>query len=140
VIRAFFLGIVLLAASYAACGAEVSDRDATAIRAVVSEQLDAFARDDARRAFSLATEGIRARFGSAEAFMAMVRSDYAVVYRPRKVEFDKPAVIDGAVMQPVKMIDAQGTAWIAVYPMQRLANGRWRINGCQVARLAERQV
>jgi hypothetical protein len=140
VIRALFLGVVLLAASYVACGAGVSDRDAAAIRAVVSEQLDAFARDDARRAFSLATQGIRAQFGSAEAFMAMVRSDYAVVYRPRKVEFDKPAVIDGAVMQPVKMIDAQGTAWIAVYPMQRQANGRWRINGCQVARLAERQV
>ena len=139
-IRAFLLGFVLLAASFVASAAVVSDKDAAAIRAVVSEQLDAFARDDGRRAFALATEGIRARFGSAEAFMAMVRSDYAVVYRPRNVEFEKPAVIDGAVMQPVRMIDAEGAAWIALYPMERQANGRWRINGCQVARLAGRQV
>jgi hypothetical protein len=140
VIRAVLLAFALLTASYAACGAEVSRRDAAAIRAVVSDQLDAFARDDARRAFSLATEGIRAHFGTAEAFMAMVRSDYAVVYRPRKVEFDKPVVIEGEVMQPVRMIDGQGAAWIALYPMERQANGRWRINGCQVARLAGRQV
>jgi hypothetical protein len=140
VIRAVLLGFVLLAASYAACGAEVSREDAAAIRAVVSEQLDAFARDDGRRAFSLATEGIRARFGTAEAFMAMVRSDYAVVYRPRNVEFDKAVVMDGKIMQPVRMIDAQGAAWIALYPMERQANGRWRINGCQVARLAAQQV
>jgi hypothetical protein len=102
---------------------------------VITEQLDAFARDDAPRAFSLATPAIRARFGTPEAFLDMVRTDYAAVYRPRSVEFDESVVIEGEVMQPVRMIDAHGAAWIALYPMERQADGTWRINGCQLARI-----
>ena len=138
--RSFLLALCFLGASASADAADVSTADAAAIRAVVSQQLDAFARDDARRAFGLATNGIRARFGTAEAFLAMVRADYPVVYRPRQVEFEKPVVIEGEIMQPVRMTDADGAAWMALYPMQRQANGTWRINGCQLARLGGRQV
>ena len=53
------------------------------MRAVIEAQLDAFRKDDAARAFSLATPGIREAFGSLENFMNMVRSAYAVVYRRR---------------------------------------------------------
>jgi hypothetical protein len=139
-IRAFLLVLAFAGVSFSASAAEISRTDAAAIRAVVEQQLDAFARDDARRAFALATSGIRARFGTAEAFMAMVRADYPVVYRPRRVDFDKPVVLEGEIMQPVRMIDAEGATWMALYPMQRQANGSWRINGCQLARLAGRQV
>jgi hypothetical protein len=139
-IRAFLLALAFVGVSFSASAAEISSTDAAAIRAVVEQQLDAFARDDARRAFALATSGIRARFGTAEAFMAMVRADYPVVYRPRRVDFDKPVVLEGEIMQPVRMIDAEGATWMALYPMQRQANGGWRINGCQLARLAGRQV
>jgi hypothetical protein len=38
------------------------------------------------------------------------------------------------------MIDAAGAAWIALYPMQGQANCAWRINGCQLANVAGRQV
>ena len=129
-----------LALSLVAAAADVTRKDAEAIRAVVSEQLDAFARDDAPRAFALATDGIRARFGTAEAFIAMVRAEYPVVYRPRNIEFDQPVVIENEIMQPVRMIDAEGAAWVALYPMARQPNGLWRINGCQLARLGGRQV
>jgi hypothetical protein len=139
-IRSFLFALLFLGISFSSSAAEISTADAAAIRAVVEQQLDAFARGDARRAFALATNGIRARFGNAEAFMAMVRADYPVVYRPRRVDFDKPAVIEGEIMQPVRMIDADGAAWIALYPMQRQPNGGWRINGCQLARLTGRQV
>jgi hypothetical protein len=118
--------------------AEVSADDSAAIRAVITEQLDAFARDDAARAFALATPGIRARFDTPEAFLEMVRTAYPVVYRPRSVEFDASVIIEGEIMQPVRMIDAQGAAWIALYPMERQANGTWRINGCQLARITGR--
>lgn len=138
--RLLIAALVLLAASLAAWATEVTSADAAAIRAVVQRQLDAFARDDARRAFSLATSGIRARFATAEAFMAMVRADYAVVYRPKRVDFEKPVVIEGEIVQPVRMIDAEGVAWIAVYPMERQTNGAWRINGCQLAKMGGRQV
>lgn len=139
-IRSFLLALLFVGIPFPGSAAEISTTDAAAIRAVVEQQLDAFARDDARRAFGLATSGIRARFGNAEAFMAMVRAEYPVVYRPRRVDFENPVVIEGEIMQPVRMIDAEGAAWIALYPMQRQSNGVWRINGCQLARLTGRQV
>jgi len=102
---------------------------------VITEQLDAFAHDDAPRAFSLATTGIQAQFGTPQVFIDMVRSAYPVVYRSKTVQFEKPALVDGEVIQPVRMTDAEGRAFIAHYSMQRQANGSWRINGCQLARL-----
>ena len=131
--RAFLLAVML----YTACAAaDIENRDAQAIRDVVSEQLDAFARDDATRAFSYATPEIRSQFGTADAFMTMVRKSYPAVYRPRSVQFEKPANIAGEIIQPVRLTDAEGRAWLALYPMQRDRNGTWRINGCQLARAA----
>ncbi len=114
--------------------------DARAVRAVIEAQLDAFRKDDAAGAFSLATPGIRETFGSPENFMNMVRSSYAVVYRPTSVAFEAPVVIDGQIVQPVRMTDAEGRAWLAVYPMQRQPDGSWRTNGCQLGRLSGEQV
>ena len=134
-IRPFLLALLLVGASTALPAAEVAREDALAIRAVITEQLDAFTRDDAPRAFSLATTGIRAQFGTPDAFMNMVRSAYPVVYRRKTVQFEQPVVVEGEIIQPVRMTDAEGRAWIALYPMQREAAGGWRINGCQLARL-----
>ena len=113
----------------------VSPADAKAVRAVIEAQLDAFRRDDAARAFSLATPGIRETFRSAENFLAMVRASYAAVYRPKSVLFETPQLIDGELLQPVRLTDAEGRAWIAIYPMQRQPDGSWRTNGCRLARL-----
>ena len=118
----------------------VAPADARAVREVIEAQLEAFRRDDAERAFSLASPGIRERFGSAENFMEMVRRSYAVVYRPRSVNFDPPAVLEGQVVQPVHLTDDKGRAWLAVYPMQRQPDGSWRTDGCQLGRLAGLQI
>jgi hypothetical protein len=113
----------------------LSAADARAVREVIEAQLDAFRRDDAPRAFSYASTGIRATFRTPEIFIEMVRTSYAVVYRPRSVRFERPVLIDGEVVQPVLMTDAEGRAWLALYPMQREADAGWRINGCRLARL-----
>lgn len=134
VIRSFLLALLLFGFAAASAAAEVSAEDAQAIRAVISEQLDAFARDDAARAFSLATSGIRSRFGTPEVFMEMVRNEYPVVYRPKSVRFDPPELIEDQVVQPVKMTDAAGRQWLAIYPMLR-EGGRWRTNGCLLQKL-----
>ena len=110
------------------------------MREVIEAQLDAFKKDDAARAFSLATAAIRERFGSADNFLEMVRTSYAVVYRPRSVLFEAPVLIDGEVVQPVRMTDAEGRGWIALYPMQRQPDGSWRTNGCQLGRLAGQEI
>jgi hypothetical protein len=130
--RALLCALLLFAAG--APAAEVSKEDAAAIRKVISDQIDAFAHDDGPRAFSLATAGIRAQFGTPEVFMDMVRSQYAVVYRPKSVQFQAAEIVDGQVVQPVRMTDSDGQVWLAIYPMLR-EGGRWRTNGCLLHRL-----
>lgn len=134
-VRSLLVALLFLGCTVASPAADLSAADASAIRAVITEQLDAFAHDDAARAFALATGGIRERFGSPERFIDMVRTGYPVVYRPKSVQFEKPAVIDGEIIQPVRMTDADGEAWVAFYPMQRQPDGRWRINGCQLEKV-----
>lgn len=136
VLAAVVLALAPLLAGAQAVSPAVSPTDARAVRQVIEAQLDAFKRDDAPRAFSYAAPGIRQIFGTPENFMAMVRNSYAVVYRPQTVAFDAPVVIGGDVVQPVRLTDAEGRAWIALYPMLREPDGTWRINGCQLGRLA----
>jgi hypothetical protein len=139
-LRILLVCLAILAPAGAVAQAPVAPSDAQAIRAVIEAQLDAFRKDDAARAFSLATPGIRETFGSAERFMEMVRGSYAAVYRPANVTFEAPAGIDGLVVQPVRLTDAQGRVWIALYPMQRQPDGSWRTNGCQLSRIPGQQI
>ena len=135
------LWIVLAAlVSFAAVAGDISPSDARAMRAIIEAQLDAFRQNDAKRAFSYAAVGIQEVFGTAESFIEMVRTSYPVVYRPNSVQFDPPVIIDGQVVQPVRMTDAEGRAWLAIYPMQRHPDGGWRINGCQLGRLVGREI
>ena len=120
----------------AACAQEarIGSRDAAAIQAVIRAQLDAFAGDDANRAFAYATPGIRRVFGSAENFLIMVKHSYPVVYRPASVIFLRPEADAGEVLQPVRMTDADGLVWLALYSMQHQTDGAWLTNGCRLVR------
>src|SRR2546422_10585958 len=112
------LGALLLASAPHLAPAQdaVPPGDARPVRPVVEAQLDAFRRDDAARAFSYATPGIRELFGSPETFMEMVKSSYPVVYRPRNVVFEEPTMAGSDLVQPVRMTDADGRGWLALYP------------------------
>lgn len=139
-LHTLFALALLLGPSQAPAQPTLASADAKAVREVIEAQLDAFRKDDAAKAFSLATPGIRETFGSPERFMDMVRSSYAVVYRPSSVAFEAPVILEGQVVQAVRMTDAQGRAWIALYPMERQPDGQWRTNGCQLARLPGQQI
>ncbi|MES2423955.1 MAG: DUF4864 domain-containing protein [Pseudomonadota bacterium] len=102
------------------------------IRTVVQAQLDAFAKNDAKRAFSYAAPDIRKLFGSPERFFTMVQVGYPVVHRPRSVTFLKPEMVDGEVLQPVQMTDENGQPWLATYLMKQQKDKSWRIGGCTV--------
>ena len=110
----------------------VPEADARAARTVVSAQLDAFAKDDAKRAFSYAAPSIRAMFGTPERFVAMVRTGYPVVYRAAGVTFLVPLQIDGELVQAVHLTDGAGALWLATYRLERQADSTWRIAGCDV--------
>ena len=99
---ALLFPLLLLLAPAPGSGQSVPAADARAVRAVIEAQLEAFRRDDAPRAFSYAAPGIRDSFGTPEKFMAMVREQYAVVYRPRSVSFEEPVIVGEDLVQPVR--------------------------------------
>jgi Domain of unknown function (DUF4864) len=116
----------------AASAAVLAESDARAVRAVIEAQLDAFAADDAERAYSYASATIRSQFGDATTFMDMVRSGYPMVVRPATVTFFQPSVEDGTVLQRVQLRDRAGRLWQATYQLLQQAAVGWRINGCVV--------
>jgi hypothetical protein len=106
--------------------------ETAAMRAIVQAQLDAFAADDAKRAFSHAAPAIREMFATPDRFLAMVRSGYPVVYRPARVTFLHPLRIEGRWVQGVHLTDAAGDLWLATYRLERQPDESWRISGCDV--------
>ena len=121
-----------LGASAPARAEPVSAADARAVKAIVGAQLDAFAADDAKRAFSYAAPSIRSMFGTPERFIAMVRAGYPVVYRPAAVTFLLPLQVEGHLFQGVHLTDAAGALWLATYRLERQPDGSLRIAGCDV--------
>ena len=107
----------------------ISPTDRTAVQAVIQSQLAAFQRDDGAAAFSYAAPAIQRKFGDAERFMAMVRSGYAAVHRPREVEMRRLRAEGDALLQEVLFVGPDGQPVLAVYRMERQADGAWRIAG-----------
>jgi hypothetical protein len=104
----------------------------TAIKKAISQQLAALRAGDGERAFGYASPGIQAQFGDAQTFMEMVRSSYSQLLGARYSEFLEGAVIDGVIVQPLRLIAPDNTVLVALYTMERQKRG-WRISGCQLA-------
>lgn len=126
------LGSVLSAARADEAPSALPAGDREAIHGVIQHQLNAFRADDAGTAFGDASPGIQGLFGDAANFMAMVRSGYAPVYRPRSATFGSLVEIDGRTVQKVHLIGPDGKPALALYYMEREADGTWKIDGCQL--------
>ena len=107
--------------------------DWSAIRRMIDDQRKALKSGDARKAFSFASPGIRAQFGTPETFLAMVRNGYGALIAARYVVFLDGAVIDGAVIQPLRLVAPDNSVQVALYTMEKQKDGRWRIAGCVLA-------
>jgi hypothetical protein len=104
-----------------------------AIRKVISDQLAALRAGDADTAFGYASPGIRAQFGDAANFIAMVREAYSALIEARYTEFLEGAVIDGVIVQPLRLIAPDNSVQVALYTVERQPGRGWRITGCQIA-------
>ena len=124
--------VALLLSATPARAQSLTDADKMHIRDIVEAQLNAFKADDAALAYSFASPAIQAKAGSPTAFMAMVRSSYEPVYRPRAVFFQNITMMNGVPAQRVLLMDQNGAPVLAVYPMERQPDGSWRINGCML--------
>ena len=125
-----FLAVIALLACLSAPAAHAGEADRPAIQGVITQQLDAFRRNDADAAYALASPGIQAAFGDPVSFLAMVAHGYLPVYRPRSAEFSTYTEEDGMPVQLVEMIGPDGLAYTARYTMERQPDGSWRISGC----------
>lgn len=129
--RRFTLALALAAAMIA--GPAAAQNEADDIRAVISEQIEAFKADDFARAFTYASPNIKRMFGDPARFGRMVREGYPMVWRPADVRFSALSEDGGRIVQSVLMTDAGGALFIVEYEMVTEGDG-WRINGVQVRR------
>jgi hypothetical protein len=134
------LAALAMTTAAAAQVADLSPSDRDTIRDVIRGQVDAFRRDDGAAAFGFASPEIQEMFGTPEVFMDMVRQGYRPVYRPRTFDFDAVVTLDGKPTQRVRVIGPDGRPVIAYYPMRRLPDGTWRIDGCYLKAPEDRQV
>lgn len=132
--------LLALALAWPAAAQELSDSDRAAIRDVISQQLEAFRRDDGNAAFSFASPDVQRLFGTAQTFMDMVRKGYRPVYRPRVFDFGNIVEMNGQPTQRVHVVGPDGRRVNALYPMTRLPDGSWRIDGCFLQAPEEHQV
>ena len=130
---------LLAALAVPALAQDVSSADRAAIRDVIQSQVEAFRRDDGDAAFGFASPSIRGMFGSSDIFMDMVRQGYQPVYRPRAFDFGEIVTLNGQVTQKVHVVGPDGRPVTAFYPMTRLPDGTWRINGCYLQAPEEHQ-
>jgi len=107
--------------------------DPAAIRGVISDQIEAFKRDDFSHAFTHASPSIKGMFGTPERFGQMVRNGYPMVWRPREVRFLDLREEDGRVLQRIAVTDQAGGEHILEYAMIETENG-WQINGVTLLR------
>ena len=135
-IRRMMVALLVLGIGIAssASAQSLATEDRNAIEAVIRAQLAAFRRDDGPAAFGYAAPGIQAIFGSPEVFMEMVRGGYQPVYRPRTFEFREASIGAAGPEQRAFVVGPDGNAYTAIYPMERQADGTWRVNGCFLVR------
>jgi len=130
------LPAIVAAAPAAADSTEVETltaADRLKIREVITLQIRAMERNEAAKAFSYSTPETRQYFGSSRAFMEMVRDGYTVLFKNTSREFLEAAVIDGQVIQPLRIVARDGEALVALYTLERQPDQEWRIGSCELA-------
>ncbi|MTI07911.1 DUF4864 domain-containing protein [Roseibium denhamense] len=111
-----------------------ADFDSSVFQSIIKNQMNAFAADDARTAFSFATSGLQQRFQTPEFFMEMVRNGYQPVYRPKDVTFGQSKMTSFGPTQEVYVTGPKGQNWLALYSFEQQEDGTWRISGCYLTK------
>lgn len=99
------------------------------LQSIITKQLDAFNREDASAAENLATPQFRDRYPDPASFLAMVKENYAPLFKPRSTRFAETTDSPHGPLQKMTVVASDGTIWTAVYVFERI-DGAWRISGC----------
>jgi ketosteroid isomerase-like protein len=118
-------------ASEPAPSAQASASEVSRIQGVIDDQLAAFQRDDAAGAWKHVAPSLRAKFGSPDTFLRMVREGYPPVHRMQRRTFEELEVLPtGELGQWMEITGANGQRVRALYLMERQPDGSWRTSGC----------
>lgn len=131
---AFLFGAALFAIVPLA-PARATDARETAIRDVISRQLEAIGNNDAEAAFAFASPKIQSMFGEPWTFMVMVARGFPHIYRSSGHRFLNVVETGPLPLQRVLIESAKGSV-IVRYEMIEI-DGQWRINGCQIEKVDE---
>jgi len=129
--------LLAVAAPQPAGAEEPAAPDSKAVQSVIESQIQAFLREDGVAAFSYAAPVIRERFGTPENFMRMVRTGYRPVYSPQSYDFGESFLRNGEILQEVTLIAPDGSAKLAIYKLERMSDGSWKINAVYLKDLPE---
>lgn len=124
------IGALLAGIAVAQVRAPLDAGERVAAREMIEDQLDAFERDDAARAWRHVSPGLQRQFGTAERFLETVRTGYAPVHRPREIEFGDVALWDGEPAWWLEVVGPDGRRWRALYLLEVQPDGTWRTSGC----------
>ncbi|KGE00554.1 MULTISPECIES: DUF4864 domain-containing protein [Rhizobium/Agrobacterium group] len=129
------LPVVLCLALLSFTAAKAEDPVAEA-QAVISGQIAALMRNDAERAYSFASPGIRSLYPDKNRFLDMVRKDYEPVYQASNYAFGRSKLIGGGemVLQEVMIGAREGKDWTAIYQMRLMDDGSYKVDGVRMMR------
>lgn len=105
-------------------------------QAVISGQITALIHDDAEKAYSFASPGIRSLYPNKDQFLAMVRKTYEPVYHVGNYAFGRSKMIGGGevVLQEVMISAKGGKDWTAIYEVRLMDDGSYKVNGVRMMR------
>ncbi|CDZ36938.1 Hypothetical protein NGAL_HAMBI1145_36240 [Neorhizobium galegae bv. officinalis] len=130
-----YLAVVLCFALCSFTAVKAEDPVANA-QAVISSQIAALMQDDAEKAYSFASPGIRSLYPNKDRFLDMVRKTYEPVYHAGNYAFGRSKMIGGGevVLQEVMISAREGKDWTAIYEMRLMDDGSYKVNGVRMIR------
>ena len=130
---AAFLVVLSIACSPISARAD----DVATAQGVIRAQEQAFGHNDAAAAYSYAAPAVKQIFPAPDIFMSMVQNAYAPVYRHKSFEFGESKIEGSSIAQRVRIIDANGEAWEALYTLEQQADGSYKITGCSLLKAGQ---
>ncbi|OHV81215.1 DUF4864 domain-containing protein [Rhizobium sp. LCM 4573] len=103
-------------------------------QAVIAEQIDALMANDAEKAYSHASPGIRSLYPDKDRFLDMVRRSYPPVYQAGNYAFGRSKLVGGGemVLQEVMITDPKGKDWTVIYELRLMDDGSYKVNGVRM--------
>jgi hypothetical protein len=127
-VLAVFLSLFM---SVAALAADPTEAQKQAMQSVVGAQLEAFREGRHADAFSHAAPSIQALFGDVDNFIMMVRRGFAPVYSNKDFTFANSFTDNsGRFAQRVVIDGKDGKRYEALYTLEQLTDGSWKITSC----------